>query len=917
MRKRLLLDCDWKFHLGEISQNIGKGHGDIYNLSKAGSCPGVPQGDFDTSHWETVQLPHDWSILQPFSENNVADWGYKSRGKAWYRKSFLLKEEYLGQRIHLSFEGIATHAVVYFNGMVVARNYTGYAPFEVDVTDMARFGEVPNILAVFVDADVWEGWWYEGAGIYRHVWLDVLNPVHMEKDSVFVYCSQQEEQWKTAVSLELVNNTCANHEITLEWKLLEPVGNQEIKSMMQTVDCAPGLTQFAMDFSVENPLLWDIDSPNVYQVIVIAREGEAIIDQVETVCGFRTLEICKDRGFLLNHKPVKLYGTCNHQDFGGLGVAVPDNLWEYRIEKLKEMGSNAYRCAHGMPSDALIEACDRMGMLVMDENRNYDASQEGLKQLETLVKRHRNHPSVIMYSIFNEEPLQGTLQGQQMAETMCKRIHELAPGSITTGAMHGGILTEYNAAQKVDVCGINYQIDSYDSFHEKYPEIPIVATETTSTFAVRGCYKTMEETHEIASYDEDASSWGNNVRDTWKAIMEREFVAGGFMWTGFDYLGEPSPHVWPSVSSFFGMLDICGFPKDGFYLSKAIFSREPVCHVLPHWNWKGKEGSIIKVMSHTNCSEAELFVNGKSYGKKEIDLFQQAVWDVIYEPGKLVLIGYENGKEVARSERETTGSVETLGLIPWKEQIVDNHMDAMPIMIQAVDGEGREVPDANFLTEIDVVGGKVIGTCNGNPNCHEEFFGTKRSIFNGKCLAIVKPEKGVQEMLIRVVSSVDGKELVSERRLTVLSEEFPIESIPTVTEQYLTEWKISKVFSEKPDVLMKIEDYDMNSWQNISVNKESGSPDCFAHKQGCYLIYQNKVNIPKNINGHLPNLYFHGIWGICDIYINGKKYGFCDYEWPSEYNLSIEPEDTGKVEIRILVKSRNMNAGLHSLVVLR
>lgn len=939
VRRKLSLDCDWKFHLGELTRRTEKGHGEIYNLSKTGSCPGAPQGDFDASDWESVSIPHDWSIRQPFSEENVADWGYKPKGKAWYRKTFRLPLEYKENRLILSFEGIATHSTVYFNGAIVARSFSGYTPFEADVTDFAHFGEIPNVLAVFVDADVWEGWWYEGAGIYRHVWLNVLNAIHIDKDSLFVNPSETDREkgcWNVDFSMELLNESDAEQGINLQIELLLPeteyeneagspenpaqewietTEGQVLCSIEEKISCPVGSMKLSKSCDIINPLLWDIETPNVYRVRVklsSAEKAAVLFDLVETVCGFRTVEMDAERGFLLNHRPVKLLGTCNHQDFGGLGVAVPDNLWEYRIEKLKEMGSNAYRCAHGMPADEFIAACDRMGMLVMDENRRYDSSEEGLKQLAMLVKRHRNHPSVIMYSIFNEEPLQGTLQGKRMAKRMCALIHSLAPNSLTTGAMHGGLLAEDNAVSEVDVCGINYQIWEYDSFHEKYPKIPVVATETTSTFGVRGCYETNAKTHEIASYDDDPSDWGNTVRDTWKAIMTRDFVAGGFMWTGFDYLGEPTPHVWPTVSSFFGMLDTCGFPKDGFYLTKAIWSKKPVCHVLPHWNFKGQEGRMIHVMSHTNCEEAELFVNGKSFGKKPVDLYIQAVWEVPYEPGTLELVGYQDGVVAAQDKKVTTKEVNGVQIRPWKDTIKGNGFDAMPVVITAVDCDGREVPDANFPTKIIVDGGRLLGACNGNPNCHEEYISERRSIFNGRCLAIVKPDDDAEQIQVTVESAYGSSSAV----IAVESSK-KTEMLPSVTEYYLMNWKVSKVFEQKPDVMMKMEAYDMNSWQDICVNRESGSPEQLEGKKGSYIIYQIKTQIPKQINGHLPTLYFHAIWGECEIYINGKLRGECSYEWPCDYSLELLEKESGTAEIRILVKSLNFNAGLNSMVVLR
>lgn len=964
-RKRFSLNKDWFFHLGDIKNKEEVSHGIIYSTAKAGACQGVPQADYDVSGWNHVDLPHDWSIHMPFDEKGVADWGYKSRGKAWYRRSFALHEEAKDKKIVLGFEGIATRCTVYLNGTEIYQNHSGYTPFEMDITDFVYFGNVPNILAVFVDASMWEGWWYEGAGIYRNVWLEMVNPIHIVKDSVFVHPQENEDgSYTVQVEAEICDTTsvlkanqiesndiswCQSDYIT-SFFMTNPSG--ERKRIWQTqkytgcrTEMGNAILKVTGAFTEEHPMLWDVDSPNLYEVEVIVAVDDKEMDSVHTVCGFRTIEMDAEKGFFLNHKPLKLFGTCNHQDFGGLGVAVPSNLWEYRIEKLKAMGSNAYRCAHGMPADELLTACDHLGMLVMDENRNFNTSKEGLLQLEKLVRRHRNHPSVIMYSIFNEEPLEGTLQGMRMAKRMKRTIAELDSSRLITGAMHGGMLEEENAAVALDVAGVNYQIGIYDAFHDKNPSMPMVGTETTSTFSIRGCYETDADKNLLSCYDDNPADWGNTVRDTWKAIMERDFMAGGFMWTGFDYLGEPTPHVWPSVSSFFGLMDTCGFEKDGFYLAKAIFSKEPVCHVLPHWNHKGKEGQLIRVMSHTNCEEVELFVNGASFGRKNVDIFTQVEWQVPYEAGSIELVGYRDGKVVANDVQKTTGNLAGIQVSPWKSKVCANGEDAMPIMIEAVDKDGNVIPDAKFMTRITVVGGKVLGTCNGDPNCHEPFDGNSRSIFNGKCMAIVRPDSDAKEIEVTVSAyneipeseiarykqverqqndtginghfcSTDEGVLVGSARVQVVHTKV-LADMPSIQELYLTNWKISPLYEERPDVWQKLQDYDMNSWQNVHVDKENGSPALFEDARGKYAIYQLQINIPENVNGHLPELYFYSIWGECEVYINGKKRDAFSYEWAIPHSLMLTQEDCGKAEIRILVKCKNIGAGLNSLVVLR
>ncbi len=470
---------------------------------------------------------------------------------------------------------------------------------------------------------------------------------------------------------------------------------------------------------------------------------------------------------------------------------------------------------------------------------------------------------------------------------------------------------------ELEVCGINYQIGIYDVFHKERPEIPIVATEATSTFGVRGCYETRKEYNEIASYDEEASDWGNTVRDTWKAVMERDFVSGAFMWTGFDYLGEPSPHVWPSVSSFFGMLDLCGFPKDGYYLCKAIFSKEPVCHVLPHWNHAGKEGEIIRVMSHTNCEEAELFGNEKSAGRRIIDLFEQAIWEVPYEPGTIRLVGYQKGKIAAASERKTTGTAANLQMCPWRENIAGNGQDAMPVAVVAVDAEGQEVPDAENMLQITVEGGILLGACNGNPNCHEDLFSSQRSLFHGRCLAVICPEPFAETVTLSA-RSVTGEKLLSGSVTIPVASCGQIPSVPSVTEHYLIQWKITaNVFLERPDVMQKVEEFDMNSWEDIWVGQEYGVSKKLENAQGMYAIYRTKTTIVPQMNGPRAVLYFYSVWGNCEFYINGIERGECKHLWTEAYSIPLKEEEAGEAEIRILVQSNNTGAGLHSLVVIR
>ena len=450
----------------------------------------------------------------------------------------------------------------------------------------------------------------------------------------------------------------------------------------------------------------------------------------------------------------------------------------------------------------------------MDENRQFETSDDNLENIRTMVRRDRNHPSVIMYSVFNEEPLQSAPEGRKMVERIKAEIKQLDNTRFVTGAMHGGVLEENGAANALDVCGINYQPQSYDAFHDKYPRIPIIASETTSAFSVRNCHKNNDEEHEISGYDENAADWGNTVRETWDFVLSRDYVSGAFMWTGFDYLGEPTPYEWPSVSSFFGMMDTCGFPKDGYYLSKAIFSKKPVCYVTPHWNWKGKEGTIIKVMSLTNCDEAELFVNGKSKGKKPIDKVKQAIWNVPFERGELKLVGYIGTKVAAVDIKNTTGEAVDLIIKPWRNYMYNDGCDAVPVNIYAVDENGQVVPDADFKIKFFADGGKVLGMANGNPNCHEDFASYERSVFGGCCQAVVRLNEGAESLTL--TARTDIIDVVCDDIRILERKSIPV--VESIEESYISNWRMSVELSdEKPDPSTVFLSSDMNSLEPVSV----------------------------------------------------------------------------------------------------
>jgi beta-galactosidase len=720
--EKLSLDRGWRFHEGDIPFPEIKGHGNSYNNAKAGKAWGAAAPEFDDSQWRVLDLPHDWAVEQPFDQNANLSQGYRARGFGWYRRSFKLDPADRGKALELQFDGIATHATVWLNGTLVHRNWCGYTSFQIDLTPFANFGDKPNHLAIRVDAQAMEGWWYEGAGIYRHTWLVKRNPLHIPTDGVFAHpVKKPDGNWEipAEVTLSNIGDEAVRGEV--HCVLLDPAGKPVAEARTSTEVPYLNTAVVKLGIPVRQPKLWSVDTPTLYTVRTTVLRDGAVCDVVETRCGFRTIRFDAKQGFFLNDQPLKLKGTCNHQDHAGVGVAIPDSLWEFRVRRLKELGSNAYRCAHNPPAKEFLEACDRMGMLVMDENRNFNVSPEYVRQLEWLIRRDRNHPSVILWSVFNEETTQGTEMGYQMVRRMAAVVKRLDKTRPVTAAMSGGHKAPINVSQAVDVVGFNYNQNVYDEFHKAHPDLPITSSEDTSAFMTRGVYETDKSKNLIGSYDDQRAPWGLTHRYAWRCISERPFVAGGFVWTGFDYRGEPTPLQWPSAGSFFGIMDLCGFPKAAYYLHQAHWIEdEPVLHLIPHWNWQGREGTNIKVMALTNADTVALSLNGKPLEEKKVDPIDMVEFQIPYQPGKLEAVGKQNGREVSRFAVETTGKPAALEIIPDRKALAGDGADAMPVTIRAVDDKGREVPDANLMVDFETSGaGDIIGVGNGDPNCHE------------------------------------------------------------------------------------------------------------------------------------------------------------------------------------------------------
>jgi len=775
-RERLLADFNWKFSLGHANdpaKDFGYGRGSAF--AKSGSLIGgrnsVTSAAFDDSAWKPLDLPHDWAIDLPFSDSrDLNEHGAKPLGRTypdtsigWYRRTFDIPVSDAGRRIAIEFDGVFRDAIVMLNGHYLGRNLSGYAPFRFDVTDLITYGG-KNALVVRVDATEYEGWFYEGAGIYRHVWLEKTPPLHIAPNGVVVTTTTNANGSATVtVQVDIVNeqDETATAElrsaITGRAPALESrpayalESRPAYESALATISLKPWARQtLTQTVTVPAAKLWSPDTPHVYRLAVQLGKYDA----VDVTFGIRTLHCDADKGFFLNGVRTELKGTCNHQDHAGVGAALPDALQYFRIKKLKEMGCNAYRTSHNPPTPELLDACDTLGMLVLDETRMMSSNDEGLSQLERMILRDRNHPSVFAWSIGNEEPEQGTERGAREAQTMKRKARELDPTRLITEAMNGG--WGKGLSSVVDIQGFNYRYDGIDAYHKQFPKQFTMGTEFASTVSTRGIYDNDVAKGYVSAYDRNYPPWASTAEGWWSYFDARPYLSGGFVWTGFDYRGEPTPYNWPCISSHFGILDMCGFPKDLFWYYKAWWGAESVLHLFPHWNWPGKEGQQVEVWAFTNCETVELFVNGVSAGWQKVDKNSHAAWNVPYQPGNIEVRGHHPQRAgLLVDRRETTGAPAKIELKTDRATIASNGEDVSVIAVEIQDADGRIVPTAMNDVAFSLSGaGRIIGVGNGDPSSHEADRATKRSAFNGLCMALVQSTK--QSGAITISASSPG-----------------------------------------------------------------------------------------------------------------------------------------------------------------
>ena len=745
-RECINLDENWQFAFGDASspaKDFGCGTEYFNYLTKAASIhnEGPYSPKFDASEWAVVNLPHDWVVDLPYAAEASHSHGYKTVGYkypetsvGWYRKTFTVPAEDYGKHLWLQFDGIFRDARVWVNGFYLGHEPSGYATQVYDISEYLNYGG-ENIVCVRADATLEEGWFYEGAGIYRHVWLNKADKLHVAPFGTFVYSEfavpyslrgQAGPDLSVAslhIETTVQNMGSAAASYSLRHTLIDAAGNAA-----GTCESEGGLI-LAKDshktlgvIAVENPHLWSCEDPYLYKVMTEVYADGNLVDTYETTTGIRHIEFDNDRGFLLNGKVVKLKGVNMHQDHAGVGSGIPDALQEWRLMQLKKFGCNAYRSSHNPMTPALLDICDRLGILVIEENRLTGINKEHTELLGRMIRRDRNHPSIILWSVGNEEwGLEWNEFGTRIAESMREYCHRFDPTRLMTVASSSGP----HILIPADVAGYNYILQNPVEQHRaNYPERCALGSEETTGCGTRGVYFEAPAGRECNAveagdgrmvafnrYKHGPDSVYNCIERGWKFYAERDYLAGLFYWTGFDYRGEPNPMTFPATSSEFGILDYCGFPKDEAYYLKAWWTDEPVLHILPHWNLDGHEGEKVSVWVYSNCDEVQLTVNGKNLGRKKMPVNGHLEWDAVYKPGYVKAVGYKRGRKVMEERIETTGApVEAV----WTHEAVG---DIIVANVKMVDAKGRFVPTANCEVEFQTPSEEweILGWGNGDP----------------------------------------------------------------------------------------------------------------------------------------------------------------------------------------------------------
>lgn len=788
----------WKFYLGDDSI--------AYNAQ------------YDDAKWRILDLPHDWSIEADFSLKNPATpgGGALPGGIGWYRKDFVVDKSDEGKNVYIDFDGIYWNSKVWINGHLLGERPNGYISFRYDLTPYIKVGE-RNVIAVRVDNSKQpNSRWYSGSGIYRNVRLVTTNALHVDLWGTYVTTpTVTKDNAEIKIETNIKNSSDLSQTFELYSILIDKDG-KEIAGINNSESVGVGENiSMNQSLKVSNPILWSIDNPYLYKIVTRIEQNGKLVDEYETPLGIRYFSFDPNKGFFLNGESVKIKGVCNHHDLGFLGAAVNTRAIERQLEILKEMGCNGIRTSHNPPAPELLDLCDKMGFIVMDEafdmwrkkKSPYDYSQYfpewHERDLTDLILRDRNHPSIFMWSIGNEILEQwshinaDTLDLQQanmvlnFANTLnkkdidAKELHvnslltikladiakKLDPTRpITTGNNETEPSNHIFRSGAMDIIGFNYHENNWVNFHEKFPNQKLIITESTSGLMSRGYYEMPSDSmniwperwdkpfdrpvHHCSSYDNCHVPWGSTHEDTWRLVKNYDHISGVYLWTGFDYLGEPTPFWWPSRSSYFGVIDLAGFPKDIYYMYQSEWTNKDVLHIFPHWNWK--EGQTVDIWAYfNNADEVELFLNGLSLGKKakEKDVYH-VFWRVPFQKGTLKAVSYKDGKEVLTREVKTTGDPISIKLTADRQTIKADGKDLSFITVEALDAEGNPVPVADNLINFTIEGdGFIAGTDNGDPTDPNSLKKPSRKLFSGKALAVVQSHKKAGKIILKATSS--------------------------------------------------------------------------------------------------------------------------------------------------------------------
>ncbi len=781
----LLAACNHKVDNPRQVESFNKGWkfflGDTADASKV---------SFNDMDWRALNLPHDWSIEGEFSKDNpsTTEGGALPTGIGWYRKTFKVDSIPQNQKYYIDFDGVFCNSEVWLNGHYLGKRPFGYITFRYDMTPYLNFGDQENVMAVRVDNDAQPASrWYTGSGIYRNVWLVTTNQVHVDHWGTYITTPDVSEESATVnLEVKIKNNQNIEQQLKVKTELYDE-NNQVVAQDEKVGSCSDSLCVIAYDFKVDQPELWSIENPYMYTAVTSVYNDKELLDQYETPFGIRYFEFNSAKGFFLNGQPLKIHGVNQHHDLGALGAAVNTRAMERQLEILKGMGCNAIRMAHNPPAPELLDLCDQMGFLVIDESFDEWAKTKAKKgyhlywdewhvrDLQDMVLRDRNHPSIIVWSIGNEIREQFDTTGISITKELTGIVKELDKTRPVTSALTEQDPEKNNIYKSgaLDLISFNYKHKEYLDFPKNYPGQKMIASENMSALSTRGHYDMPSDSvriwpsaynaplvganddYTVSAYDHVYAYWGATHEDTWNVVKNNDFISGMFIWSGFDYLGEPIPYPWPARSSYLGIIDLAGFPKDAYYLYQSEWTDKTMLHIFPHWNWE--KGQDIDVWAYyNNADEVELFLNGKSLGirKKEDGKFH-VMWRVKFEPGTIKAVSRKDGQVVLEKEIHTAGKPYEVELIADRNVINADGTDLSFITVKIVDKEGNMIPDADNLVHFDVEGnGFIAGVDNGYQASLEPFKANYRKAFNGMCLLIVQATEKAGD--IKITATTDG-----------------------------------------------------------------------------------------------------------------------------------------------------------------